>query len=133
MERKTLSDLVSCLGHGRERFGREMQRAASLEAFAVVVEAHWADLAMGNYRSQLNPRSACQSVLAFTVRHRIPFIFAGSRSLAEEATWGLLRQYLESARKRWGGIVKAHEEACRQQEVSKEETNEVVNLFFKEK
>jgi ERCC4-type nuclease len=109
VERKSLPDLVACLSGGRERFERELQRAAALEAFAVVVESAWADLAGGKYRSQMNPHSACQSVLAFTCRYRIPFLFAGSRSGAEYVTWGFLRQYLESARKRWKAIVTAHE------------------------
>ena len=108
VERKSLPDLVACLGRERERFERELQRAAALDAFAVVVEASWADLAGGQYRSQLNPHSACQSVLAFTARYRIPFMFAGSRAAAEYACHGFLKQYLESARKRWGTIVKAH-------------------------
>jgi hypothetical protein len=99
---------VGCLARERERFERDLQRAAALDAFAVVVEASWAELAGGQYRSQLNPHSACQSVLAFTARYRIPFMFAGSRAGAEYVTWGFLRQYLESARKRWGSIVKAH-------------------------
>ena len=107
-ERKSLPDLVACLGHERPRFERELQRAAALDAFAVVIEASWSDLAGGQYRSQLNPHSACQSVLAFTARYRVPFLFAGSRNGAEYVTWGFLRQYLESARKRWGSIVKAH-------------------------
>jgi hypothetical protein len=85
-----------------------LQRAAALDAFAVVVESTWGELAGGQYRGQLNPHSACQSILAFTVRHRVPFLFAGSRAGAEYACWGFLRQYLEGARKRWQGIVKAH-------------------------
>jgi hypothetical protein len=108
VERKSLSDLVACLGRERERFERELQRAAALDAFAVVIESSWADLAGGKYRSQLNPHAACQSVLAFTCRYRLAFLFAGSRAGAEYVTWGFLRQYLESARKRWGSIVKAH-------------------------
>ncbi|MDR3176675.1 MAG: hypothetical protein LBU06_09115, partial [Desulfovibrio sp.] len=80
----------------------------AFDAFAVVIECAWADLAGGRYRSQMNPHSACQSVLAFTGRYRVPFLFAGSRAGAEYVTWGFLRQYLESARKRWVSIVKAH-------------------------
>ena len=119
VERKSLPDLVACLGRERERFERELQRAAALDAFCVVIEAPWADLAAGQYRSQLNPHSACQSVLAFACRYRIPFLFAGSRAGAEYVTWGFLRQYLESARRRWGSIVKAHgEEAQEAHEVA---------------
>lgn len=110
VERKELADLVACLGRERERFEREMQRAAALDAFAVVVEASWAELASGQYRSLLNPHAACQSVLAFAGRYRVPFLFAGSRAAAEYMTWGFLRQYLEGARRRWASIVKAHGE-----------------------
>ena len=108
VERKALPDLVACLGRERERFKRELQRAAALDAFAVVVEASWSELAAGKYRSRINPHSACQSILAFMTRYRIPFLFAGSRAGAEYVTWGFLRQYLESARKRWAYIVTAH-------------------------
>jgi hypothetical protein len=108
VERKSLPDLVLCLGRERDRFEREMQRAAALDAFAVVIEAAWGDLAGGGYRSKLNPHAACQSVLAFACRHRIPFFFAGGRLSAEYVCWGFLRQYLETARRRWGDIVKAH-------------------------
>ena len=111
VERKELADLVTCLGRERERFERELQRGAALDAFAVVVEASWHDVAAGNYRSRLKPHAACQSVLAFAGRYRVPFLFAGSRAAAEYMTWGFLRQYLEGARKRFAAIVKAHEAA----------------------
>ena len=112
VERKELADLVQCLGRERERFERELARGAALDAFAVVVEASWADLAEGRYRSRLNPHAACQSVAAFMGRYRVPFLFAGSRTAAEYVTWSFLRQYLEGARKRWGAIVKAHGDAA---------------------
>ena len=112
VERKSLPDLVQCLGRERSRFERELQRGQALDAFAVVIEASWPDLAGGNFRSQLNPHAACQSVLAFMARYRVPFLFAGSRAAAEYVTWGFLRQFLEGARKRWASIVKAHGEAA---------------------
>ncbi|MBD5539210.1 MAG: hypothetical protein HDQ94_04345 [Desulfovibrio sp.] len=108
VERKELPDLVQCLGRERERFERELQRGMGLDAFAVVVEASWADLAAGRYRSRLNPHAACQSVAAFMGRYRVPFLFAGSRAAAEYVTWSFLRQYLEGARRRWKAIAKAH-------------------------
>lgn len=107
VERKSLSDLVMCLGRERERFERELARGAALDAFAVVCEGSWLELAQGEYRSRLNPHAACQSVLAFAGRYRVPFLFAGSRSAAEYMAWGFLRQYLEGARKRWKAIAEA--------------------------
>lgn len=112
VERKSLPDLVLCLGRERERFERELARGAALDAFAVVCKASWLDLSRGEYRSRLNPHAACQSVLAFAGRYRVPFLFAGSRSAAEYITWGFLRQYLEGARKRWKAIATAQGDAA---------------------
>lgn len=95
----------------RERFERERARGAALDAFAVVCEGSWLELSRGEYRSRLNPHAACQSVLAFAGRYRLPFLFAGSRSAAEYMTWGFLRQYLEGAQKRWKAIESCREKA----------------------
>ena len=108
VERKSLGDLVQCLGRERERFERELARGAALDAFAVVIEASFLDLARGQYRSKMQPHAACQSVAAFMGRYRVPFIFAGSRAAAEYACWSFLRQYLEGARRRLKAITKAH-------------------------
>ena len=99
IERKSLPDLVMCLGRERERFERELQRATGLDFFAVVVEASWQDLILGNYRSKLSPHSACQSVMAFMNRYKTTFMFAGTVLQAEYCTWSFLRQYIENQRK----------------------------------
>lgn len=90
---------------------RELDRAAGLDLFCVVVEATWQELAQGQYRSRINPHAACQSILAFTARYRIPFHFAGTRAAAEYCCYSLLRQYLQGAKKRLAAIVKAHGES----------------------
>lgn len=118
VERKSLADLVMCLGTERERFERELVRARGLEAFAVVVESSWADLATGRYRSKLNPGAAVASVLAFAARYGTSFFFAGNRENAEAVTAGFLRQYLkgkerefEAVRVAWGKVKKDGGEA----------------------
>jgi ERCC4-type nuclease len=108
VERKSLQDLTMCLGRERPRFERELMRAAAFDAFCVVVEASWGDLATRHYRSQLDPHSACQSVAAFSARYRIPFMFCGSREGAQYFCWSFLRQFLETARKRYASILQAH-------------------------
>lgn len=107
VERKSLDDLAQCLGRDRERFERELIRSKGLEAFAVVVEAGFDDLAHGKYRPKLNPHSACQSVLSFSARLGVQFLFAGSRAGAEYATAHFLRQYLEGCKKKLQAIEKA--------------------------
>lgn len=109
IERKSLDDLIMCLGKERERFKRELTRAKGYSLFAVVVEASWQDMARGCYQSKFNPHSACQSVSSFIANYRIPFLFAGSRAGAEYLCWSLLRQYLEG--KRLQAILKAHDAA----------------------
>ena len=108
VERKSLADLVQCLGRERERFERELMRGQALDAFCVVVEASFTELSSGNYRSQLKPHAACQSVMAFMSRYRVPFLFAGSRAAAEYATWSFLRQYIEGYRRKLDAICRAY-------------------------
>ncbi|MDR1685025.1 MAG: hypothetical protein LBR82_01045 [Desulfovibrio sp.] len=108
VERKGLDDLVGCLCKERERFEKELQRAVGLDAFCVVIEASWGELASGRFKSKMNAHSACQSVTSFMVRYKIPFVFAGSRQGAEYITWSILHQYLEGTTKRLKSIIKAH-------------------------
>lgn len=93
VERKSLPDLVACLGVERERFARELARLRGYDCAAVVVEATADDLRAGHFRAKLNPEAAWQSVLAFTQRYRIPFIFCDDRSDAERTAFDILRHY----------------------------------------
>jgi len=113
VERKSLDDLLGCLtGDGRERFERELARARGLDAFAVVIEASFQDMAEGRYRSRMKPHAALQSVLAFQVRYGVPFVWAGSRAGAEYAAFHFLRHYLREAQERLKAVVKAHGDAA---------------------
>ena len=93
IERKSLPDLVACLGVERDRFQRELARLRGYDCAAVVVEATADDLRAGHFRAKLNPEAAWQSVLAFAQRYRIPFFWSDSRADAEETTFHLLRHY----------------------------------------
>ena len=109
VERKSLDDLIGCLmGASRERFERELARAAGLDRFAVVVEAGLQDMAQGRYRSKMQPHAALQSVLAFQARYGTAFLWAGNRQGAEYVTFHFLRHYLREARERLNAITKAH-------------------------
>lgn len=102
IERKTLNDLVSCLmGTNRERFERELAKGRSYELFAVVVESDLADLAKGLYQSNMKPHAAIQTLAAFFVRYRTPFIFAGDRSGGEYIVFSILQKYIQEIEKRF--------------------------------
>lgn len=85
VERKSLSDLVACVGRGRSRFEKKLDRLRAFPARAVVVEAGWAELERGGWQGTVTPRAVTESVLAW-IGSGIPFVLAGSRSQAAEAT-----------------------------------------------
>lgn len=98
IERKSLADLVTCLGTERERFARELARLRGFDAAAVVIEQPQAVFRLGHFRSRMDAGAAWQSCLALSMRFRVPFWFCNSRADAEQVTFDLLRHY---ARDRW--------------------------------
>ena len=82
IERKSLSDLIGCIGGERERFERELHRLAAYPARAVIVEASWSDLEAGEWRSQVTPVAVIGSVLGW-ISQGVPFVLAGNRERAE--------------------------------------------------
>jgi hypothetical protein len=80
VERKEINDLIACLTIERNRFERELQRGRSFDYFALVVEASLEDLANGRYRSQMNIKAAVQSLLAMSVRFRLPVWLVHNRA-----------------------------------------------------
>jgi len=105
IERKSLSDLVQCLGRDRDRFERELERLRAYEAAAVVVESPLPDLVAGNYRSSLDPKAAFESVIAFMARFRISFYFAQDRRGAERFTHSFLRHFQRTVEKRYRAVA----------------------------
>ena len=100
IERKSIDDLVGCLAQDRERFEKCLQRGKGLDYFALVVEASLSDLLNGNYYSKMHPNAAVQSLLAFSVRYRLPVFFAENRELGQLVTESLLEKYARMVRKR---------------------------------
>lgn len=106
VERKSLPDLVACLGRERDRFERELERLRGYESAAVVVESPMSALALGEYRSTLNPKAAYESVVAFMCRYRITFYFAQDRRGAERFTFSFLRHYWRTVERRYRAVAK---------------------------
>jgi DNA excision repair protein ERCC-4 len=96
IERKSLEDLYSTLGQGRERFTRELERLNVLEFGAfVMVEAEWSTVLQSPpVHSQLNPKTVIRSVMRwqFDFPHVRWWMMPGRRA-AEAATYQLLRKY----------------------------------------
>ncbi len=87
VERKTVSDLLGCIGTGRDRFERELSRAAGLQKFCVVAEGTLTDLLA---ETRAIHRQAIIGTLAAWTRRHCPFVFAGGQFLAAEFAWRFL-------------------------------------------
>ncbi len=108
IERKSLGDLLSCIGVERERFDREVIRLLAYPVRALVVEATWPDLERGEWRSKVTTAAAVGSCLGW-IAQGLPVVMAGDHSRAGRHVARLL--YL-AAKRRWrearalvGGIL----------------------------
>lgn len=93
IERKSKADAYSSLGQGRVRFRREFERLSALDYAAVVVEDTLPGFLRRPSYSKMNPRSAIGSLLAWSVRYRVPVYFAGDREHGRALTMKLLSMY----------------------------------------
>ena len=92
IERKSLSDLLGCIGTGRDRFERELERLALIPYRALVIEAGLPQCVAGNHRySQLTPPQVTGSVLSWLFKFNVAPIFAHDRDHAARAIVNLLR------------------------------------------
>ena len=91
VERKTLNDIVGCLTVGRERFERELARSRELDYFALMIEATVKDIIHGNYWSKMLPKSAINSLLAFSIRYQLPIFFCRQQRLWKQVDRGIAK------------------------------------------
>jgi ERCC4-type nuclease len=93
IERKSMQDLIHCLGPDRERFTRELQRLRGFDAACIIVEQPQSVLRLGHFRSRMDAGAAWQSCIALSMRYRIPFWFCESRQDAERVAYDFLRHF----------------------------------------
>jgi ERCC4-type nuclease len=65
IERKSLDDLLGCVGRDRERFDREVQRLLAYPVRVLIVEATWQTMELGQWRSKVTPAAAIGSLLGW--------------------------------------------------------------------
>ena len=82
VERKSLPDLLACLGHGRDRFKRELQRLRAYRFRLLLVEADAATIERGAWRSQLKPAHVFGALASWTVTYGLPVWLAGDHVAA---------------------------------------------------
>ncbi len=65
IERKSLPDMVACVGSQRERFDREVQRLLAYPVRILLVEATWGDIEAGDWRGKVTPEAVLGSLLGW--------------------------------------------------------------------
>ena len=93
IERKSKADAYKSLGHGRARFQRKLERLARFDYAAIVIEDSVPGFLNRPSHSKMNPRSAMCSLIAWSVRYRVPVFFAGDREHGLALTQKLLQMY----------------------------------------
>jgi len=81
IERKSLSDMMGCIGTGRERFEKEILRLRGYDVKAIIVESSWAQIENGDYRSRVNPSAAIGTLMGW-IAHGVPITMAGDHMRA---------------------------------------------------
>jgi ERCC4-type nuclease len=97
LERKTLPDLLQCVGRCRSRFEREVRRLLAYPVRALVVESSWCRIESGQYNSQIPPDAVVGSLLGWMATG-LPVIMAGDRRRASRYAKRLM---MTVARRRW--------------------------------
>jgi len=85
VERKSMQDLLMCIGRERERFEREIQRLMAYPIKALVLECHISQIQLKSYRGDIHPNAALASVISWQVRG-LPVIWAGDAITAGDLT-----------------------------------------------
>lgn len=82
LERKSVGDLLAVIGRERIRFKRELARLRGFRFRCLVIEASYADLERGEWRSQLKPSHVLGSLSAWMVQFELPIWLAGNHESA---------------------------------------------------
>lgn len=109
IERKSLEDLLGCVGQHRERFDKEMHRLLSYPCRAVIVEASWPQIEAGEWRSKVHPSAVMGSCLGW-IALGIPIVMAGN---AERAGKYAGRLMYVAANRRWHQLQMFYKEGLR--------------------
>jgi DNA excision repair protein ERCC-4 len=108
VERKSVGDLLNCIGRDRARFQRELARLAEIPHRYLVVEGTLREL-LEHPLCRIHPNAILGSLMAWSVKYRLAPIFAGDRTHAAAVVYALLRHAARYAQ----GSTPARVPSCR--------------------
>ena len=65
IERKSLDDLLACVGRERQRFDRELHRMLAYPVRVLLVESTWQEIELGQWRSKVTSSQAMGSLIGW--------------------------------------------------------------------
>lgn len=87
LERKSMPDLLACVGRERRRFDNEVKRLLAYPHRALIVEGSSHACESGNWRSDVHPNAVMGSLLGWQM-HGLPVFFAETHDRASRiAEW----------------------------------------------
>lgn len=112
LERKSLGDLLGCVGGARKRFEEEIERLQAYPVRCVIVECSFQEFERGGWtsgegeiKSRVSPGAAMGSVLGWMAAG-IPFLFCPTVELASSAAARLM---FIAARRRFNELAGFHQ------------------------
>lgn len=78
IERKSLQDLIGCIGKERERFERELVRLRGFQHKSVIVECYWSDIYEEKWKGLIKSNHVIGSLGRWQL-DGVPFILSGPR------------------------------------------------------
>ena len=78
VERKSLDDLLACVGIHRDRFKRELQRLKAYRFRALITETDHSTLERGMWRSKIQPSHVLGSLAAWQCQYSLPVMLVGT-------------------------------------------------------
>ena len=97
VERKSLSDLLGCVGQHRDRFERELDRLRAYPSRLLLIEASWGDIEAGQWQNRITSSQVTGSLLAW-IEGGTPILMAGNHERAGRFAAKFL---FTCARRRW--------------------------------
>ena len=98
IERKSGLDAFLTAGKGHNRFNKEIERAKSLDYFAIVIEEQYRTLLQkkfnGAHFSKMRGFVTLKTWFSWHMKHNIPIFFAEDRSEAKMIIRELFRAYI---------------------------------------
>lgn len=114
IERKSLSDLLGCIGRDRDRFVRELRQLRAFRFSALVIESRWSTIMSGIYGvpSQIHPESVIGSLCAFAIKYGVVPILAEDHEAGARITEALLRNYLRILKREYEKSTEEAKQEC---------------------